>query len=243
MIRILIVEDEVAALRRIQNLLSECPYANEVVKTAESLEDTVRFLQDKTAIDLILMDIHLSDGNSLDIFDMTEVPCPVIFITAFDEYAVKAFKKLAVDYLLKPLKREELFAAIGKYADYFANRHRDTAENAGADAGQRYLIKIGNNLKTIDKGDVAYYFTASKITYLVTFEGKKYPLEQSLEQVEETAGNAFFRLNRQYIIHRDSIEGIQKFTKSRLRIKVKGLAETMVVSTEKAPVFRNWLVG
>ena len=231
------------ALRRIQKALSECPYPNEVVKTTDSLEETVAFLREKPAIDLILMDIHLSDGNSLEIFNMTNVINPVIFITAFDEYAIQAFKKLAVDYLLKPLKQEELFDAIRKYSEFFAKQKEEYKNKSGSEDGQRYLIKVGNNLKTISKADVAYYFTSSKITYLVTFEGKKYPLELNLEQVENISGSLYFRVNRQYIIHRDSIENIQKFTKSRLKIRIKGLADPIVVSTEKTPLFRNWLVG
>lgn len=243
MIRILIVEDEMIALRRIQKALLECPYPNEVVKTTDSLEDTVAFLREKPAIDLILMDIHLSDGNSLEIFNMTDVTSPVIFITAFDEYAIQAFKKLAVDYLLKPLKQEELFAAIGKYSEFFTQQKAEDKTQPGSEDGQRYLIKVGNNLKTISKADVAYYFTSSKITYLVTFESKKYPLELTLEQLENNVGPYFFRVNRQYIIHRDSIENIQKFTKSRLKIRIKGVTDPIVVSTEKTPLFRSWLVG
>lgn len=242
MIRIVVIEDEAVALRRMLLLLEKSPIEVQVVQTLDSVRDTIDFLNARDDFDLILQDIHLSDGNSLDIYQQIAVKKPVLFITAYDEYALQAFKQLSVDYLLKPLKKEELYAALYKYERFFTGeKHAPLpAENAESN---KYLIKVGNNLKTVDKKDVAFYFTSAKITYLMTFDDKKFPLEQSLEQVEESVGSDFFRVNRQYIIHRNSIEQIHKHTKSRIRLKLKGKAEDIIISTEKSPAFKDWLVS
>ena len=242
MIRIVVIEDEAIALRRILLLLEKSPIQVEVVQTLDSVRDTINFLTSRDDFDLILQDIHLSDGNSLDIYRQIEVKKPVLFITAYDEYALQAFKQLSVDYLLKPLKKEELYAALQKFDRFFSGEKLTTASTENHESS-RYLIRVGNHLKTVDKNEVAFYYTSAKITYLMTFDDKKYPLELSLEQVEASVGTDFFRVNRQYIVHKKSIEQIHKHSKSRIRLKLKGKVEDIIISTEKSPAFKEWIIS
>lgn len=243
MIRILIIEDEAVAVRRLENFLRESEHNTKVVDVLDSIQDAVRFLQDQSGIDLIFLDIHLADGSSFEIFKQIKITKPIIFITAYDAYAVQAFKQLSVDYLLKPLKKEELELSIKKYLSHFKPDPKAYEILAQTDKSDYYIIEVGQHIRTVDKKEVAYYFSASKITYLVTFDGKKYPLEYSLEQLEHQLDEHYFRINRQYIIHRDSISQMLKHTKSRIKVVVKGMTEPTVISTEKTPAFKEWLAG
>lgn len=243
MIRILIIEDEAVAVRRLENFLRESEHNTKVVDVLDSIQDAVRFLQDQSGIDLIFLDIHLADGSSFEIFKQIKITKPIIFITAYDAYAVQAFKQLSVDYLLKPLKKEELELSIKKYLSHFKPDTKAYEILAQTDKSDYYIIEVGQHIRTVDKKEVAYYFSASKITYLVTFDGKKYPLEYSLEQLEHQLDEQYFRINRQYIIHRDSISQMLKHTKSRIKVVVKGMTEPTVISTEKTPAFKEWLAG
>lgn len=243
MIRILIIEDEAVAVRRLENFLRESEHNTNVVEVLDSIQDAVRFLQDQSGIDLIFLDIHLADGSSFEIFKQIKITKPIIFITAYDAYAVQAFKQLSVDYLLKPLKKEELELSIKKYLSHFKTDPKSYEILTQTDKSDYYIIEVGQHIRTVDKKEVAYYFSASKITYLVTFDGKKYPLDYSLEQLEQHLGEQYFRINRQYIIHRDSISQMLKHTKSRIKVVVKGMTEPTVISTEKTPAFKEWLAG
>lgn len=237
MIRLVVIEDEAVALRRILTLLEKSPVPVRVVKTLDSVRESAEYLQHTDEYDLILQDIHLSDGNSLEMYKVNDFSKPVLFITAYDEYALQAFKQWSVDYLLKPLKKDELYQALEKFRLHFSDRQ--TLE----DEERHYLIKVGNHLKTVDKKEVAYYFSAAKITYVVTFDDKKYPLDDTLEQIESEVPSSFFRVNRQYIVHRESIHKIHTHTKSRLKLTLSGNKEEIVISTEKTPLFKEWLKG
>ncbi len=245
MIKLIIIEDEEAASDRLKEMLKSISSEIKIVKVMDSVADSIEYLSGNPSYDLILMDIHLSDGTSFEIFKHVHVTKPVIFTTAYDEYAIDAFKQYAVDYLLKPVKKDLLDMAIKKFEKYFRSPLPDYSKLSDSTSKEKkWMIKIGNNIRTINYDEVAYYFTVEKMTYCYTFDGKKYPLDNTLEYIESHVINSFFfRINRQFIIHQDAIDKMSTHTKSRVRIVLKPTGEEVIVSTERSPQFKKWLVG
>jgi DNA-binding LytR/AlgR family response regulator len=243
MIRIVIVEDEAAAVERLIEMLSTLPFLNKVVKILDSVTDSIDYFTTALEYDIILMDIHLSDGNSFDIFKHVAIQKPIIFTTAYSEYALAAFKQYAVDYLLKPVKKEQLASAINKYTSIYAIALPDyTLLPENTQIIKKWVIKIGQHIRLVAYPDVVYYYSQEKITYLMTFEGKKYPVDMSLEQIEsQIIDQHYFRINRQYIIHQKAIASMSTYTKSRVKIKLLPSNEEVIVSTERSPHFKKWL--
>lgn len=248
--KVLIIEDEMAAARRLHKLVVELLPAADVVGQADSIEDSLLLLsQHDDKLDLIFMDIHLADGSSFEIFKHIEIKTPIIFTTAYDQYAVQAFKVNAVDYLLKPIKKEELDKAIRKYQQL----HKRDAIDYGAiikalqpeDQVKRFLIRFGQQIRLVSMDEVAYFYTQDKITLLVNKEGKRYPIDYSLEKLEEQIDSRrFFRINRQFIVCINSIEEMYMYSKSRVRITLSPSSDIeTIVSTERSPHFKKWLVG
>ena len=247
--KILIIEDEAAALRRLSKLLVEIDPNIEIVEDLDSIESSIKWLQDNPMPDLLFLDIHLADGSSFEIFKHVDIKKPVIFITAYDEYALDAFKVNAIDYLLKPIKKTELEKAIEKYRQRSSSSSVDyqklaEAMNANTPA-KRFLIRFGQTLKVVDFTAVAFFYTSDKITFLVNKEGKRYPLDYSLEQLDEMADQSkFFRINRQFIVNIESIKEMYAYSKSRVKLVLDPPCELeIVVSTDRSPVFKKWLVG
>ncbi len=245
MIKIVIVEDEDAAVERLTEMLSRSSFNIQIIKVLDSVIDSIEYFSESDDYDIILMDIHLSDGNSFDIFHHITIKKPIIFTTAYSEFALDAFKQYAVDYLLKPIKSEQLEMALAKYNQLYLPTLPDYT-NLKPEKGieKRWMIKTGQNIRIIAHADVAFYFTQDKITYLMTFEGKKYAVEMSLEQIERQIIDAnYFRLNRQYIINRQAINTMSKHTKSRVRIMLSPTGDEVIVSTERSPQFKIWLIN
>jgi len=247
--KVLIIEDEDAAARRLQKMVKEIVPEAEIKDPLDSVEAVLNWLQGNEWPDLIFMDIHLADGSSFEIFNHVQVEKPVIFTTAYDQYAIQAFKVNAIDYLLKPIKKQELEQAIGKYQKWSGGAQMDYAQLARALQGEQYnkrfLIRIGQSIRVVEMKEAAYFYTESKITFVVTKEGKRYPLDYSLEKLEEMADpQHFFRINRQFIVNIDAIKEMYAYSKSRVKL---GLAPSCdldtVVSTERSPHFKKWLVG
>ena len=246
---VFIIEDEIAALQRLHKLLGQIRPAIEVVGTADSIESAVQLINRGPEPDLMFMDIHLADGSSFEIFKLVRVQKPIVFTTAYDQYALQAFSVHAVDYLLKPIKPEELQRAVEKYRriqhpselDYekLAKMVSDRVER------KRFLIRIGQRIKVVDLQEVAYFYTQDKITFLVTYHGKRYPIDYSLEKLEIiTEPHRFFRINRQFIIHIEAIDSMYAYSKSRVKIDLQPPCDVeTVVSTERSPHFKKWLVG
>jgi two-component system LytT family response regulator len=252
--KILIIEDENAAARRLEKLLAEVAPESVVVQRLDSVESSVLWLQSNPAPDLILLDIHLADGSSFEIFEHVAVTCPIIFITAYDEYALQAFKVNAVDYLLKPIKVNELSAALDKYkrvfkpvaADYGALldtlRKRETAPHYL----RRMLIRFGNSIKLADMADAAYFYTKDKITFLVLRStGKRFPIDHPLDKLEGLLDPThFFRINRQFIINIAAIREMHPYSKSRVKVELDPPTDLeTIVSAERSAEFKKWLVG
>ena len=247
--RILIVEDEPAAAKRLTKMVKSISDDFKVIDQLETIEGFLNAYEEYDALDLILMDIHLADGSCFEIFEHIEVETPIIFITAYDQYAVEAFRVNAVDYLLKPVKKGRLKEAIDKFKKQQSQAEIDykklAEEFSKESPSKRFLIKIGQKYKLVDSSEIAYFFTKNKITFLNTFEGKKYPLDHSLEQLDqEMDSSQFFRINRQYIIHIDAIDKMHTYSKSRVKIELDPpMDDDIIVSTERSPHFKNWLVN
>lgn len=249
--KVLIVEDEQAAVRRLQKLLSDIDPTIEVLGSVSSIEMAVKWFQSNPAPDLTLMDIHLADGSSFEIFEKAEVTSPIIFATAYDEYALKAFKVNAIDYLLKPIKQQELEQAIQKVAK--SGKGEESGEalmQKLAEAGfikkhKRILVKMGQAIKLIDLDQVAYFYSRDKISFAVLPGNKRYPLDQSLDQIEQMIDpEHYFRINRQFIVKMEAIEEMIAYSKSRVKLKMNPpTEEDAIVSKERSPEFKKWLLG
>ena len=248
---VLIIEDEQAALRRLKKLLAEVdiPASIEVIAELESIEQTLNWMNSHKNPDLIFMDIHLADGSCFDIFQHIDITSPIIFTTAYDEYALQAFKVNAIDYLLKPLKKEELESALKKFSKWKRgagfNYEKLSYLIEASQTSKRFMIKLGQQIRLVDIKEVAFFYTENKITFLVTQQGKRYPIDYFLDKVEEMLDpQKFFRINRQFIIHIDAIEEMHAFSKSRFKIILRPPAnQDVIVSAIRSPQFRKWLTG
>ncbi|HNP48053.1 MAG TPA: LytTR family DNA-binding domain-containing protein [Bacteroidia bacterium] len=253
--KILIIEDEEPAAQRLKKILDELEPGAELLGNLVSVRSAVEWLKNNPAPDLILLDIHLADGSSFEIFKMTEVKTPVIFITAYDEYAIQAFKVTSVDYLLKPIKKEELNEALQKFKSIYGKGKQpatpdfekllETLRQPQAEYKKRFLIRFGEHIKAVDAENVAYFYTEEKINFLRTLDNHTYHVDYNLDKLEEILDpTRFFRINRQFIISIDSIDQMFSFSKSRVKINLKPpINLDTIVSTERSPLFKEWLAG
>ncbi len=250
--RILIVEDEAAALKRLTKLLAEIAPDAEVIANTTSVEATVKWFAENPAPDLALFDVRLTDGDSFSVFERAQVECPVIFTTAFDEHALKAFRVHALDYLLKPVKQEELAAAITRLRSSATVRDLAPLAKDGtvisdvpATIIKRFLIRFGDRFRVVEPKDIAYIHSAEKNTFLRTREGRDLPLDESLDRLEpQLDPEKFFRLNRQIIVHFQSIKELLAYSKSRVKVIMDPpYVEDAVVSSERSAEFKRWLAG
>ncbi len=251
MIKTLIIEDEAIAARNLQRMLNDLEHSIEVTDTLDSVEDAVSHLQ-QSQQDLIFLDIHLSDGNAFQIFEQIDINTPIIFTTAYDQYAIKAFEQNSVHYLLKPINQKELSEAIGKYQNLFSQTNAPSEIDYQKIADlisskktyqQNFLIQIGRNLKPIDIEQVAYFFVKDKTTYLTTYKNRSYPLDLSLSQLEDkTNPDNYFRINRQYLISRKAINEIYYLSTTRLKVELNPKSEQdILVTIDKIGRFKKWL--
>jgi two-component system, LytTR family, response regulator LytT len=250
--KILLIEDEQAAVRRLEKLLREIVPESTILTNLDSIEASIAWLQQNPAPDLILMDIHLADGASFEIFNKTTITSPVIFVTAYDEYAVRAFRINAVDYLLKPIKSAELREAIKKYKKLHLSELPDYGQITQSIEQKdeqkhlkRLLIRFGQNIKLIEMNDVAYFYSQNKITFLITQSTqKRFPVDYPLDKLETLLDeNNFFRINRQFIINIAAIKEMHPYSKSRIKVDLFPASNIEnIVSTERCAAFKKWLV-
>lgn len=250
MLNILIVEDEPLAANRLQRLIKELEPEAQVVEVLDSVKGVVKWLKSNQA-DLIFLDIHLADGNSFSIFDQVEVNTPIIFSTAYDQYAIKAFKVNSVDYLLKPIEKEDLAASLKKYKGGLpAPSERDLQALVQAIKGQqqeeyqkRFIVTAGDKIKSIAAEEVAYFFGRQKYVFLVTKDNRRHIVDYTLGNLETLLNpDDFFRINRQFIISFPAISNMFTYSKSRIKIEMDPPTEIeAIVSIDKAKRFREWL--
>ena len=248
--KVLIVEDETAAYESLVEILKVIDPTIEVLANTESVGQTVKWLKNNPEPDLIFMDIHLSDGSSFLIFEHIEVETPIIFTTAYDEYAIDAFKQNSVDYLLKPIKTEELEKAIEKFKKWSRNDIVDYLSRLTQLApAPRYkdkiLIPIKDKLLPINLHDVSFFYTSDKNTQVFLKDGKSHPYSSTLEQVYASLDpNMFYRANKQFIVTRESVKDITIWFDSRLLITLDTeVPERIYISKNKATDFKTWMVN
>lgn len=249
--KILILEDEKLNSDRIQRLMLEIRPDNEIVGVLTSVKKTVDWLSKNECPDLIMMDIQLADGLSFEVFNLVEVKCPVIFTTAYDEYAIKAFKYNSIDYLLKPVEKEELEAAIVKFEGSVQKANQQYSPLIEELLSQiqpkayrtRFFLPYRDAYRKINVEDIAFFHSYMNISYANLTNGDKIVVPQTLETLEhELEPKNFFRINRQYIVHVNSIEKVHNFFNGKLKLKLKNHTDDdIIVSRTKAPLFKMWL--
>lgn len=247
--KVVIVEDEKLAAERLVTLLTNYDPSIKIIDCFESVEDTVQYLKQYPHPDLLFLDIHLSDGHSFEIFKQVSYTKPVIFTTAFDQYAIEAFRIFSIDYILKPVSQESLATAINKLNSLSVNfsaadLNKTSPSLQMLSYKKRFLGKIGQRLFFIQTENIAFFRADNKIVYLVDKEGNRYLVDYTLEQLHEQLNPLlFFRLNRSFIVNIDAIQQIKPWYNSRLKLSVKGSKnndDEMVVSRERVPEFRTW---
>jgi len=246
--KLIIVEDEQLAAERLMTLLRNYDPAVEVIACLESIEDTVRYLKSHSHPDLLLLDIHLSDGHSFEIFKQVNYSGPVIFTTAYDIYALEAFKLLSIDYILKPITQDALATALNKFKSlslsFNAARLRTGIPSMQEQRyKKRFLGKVGQRLFFIDSSDIAFFQADNKIVYLVDKSGTRYIVEHTMEKLEEQLDpRKFFHLTRKFIVNIEAIQQVKPYFNSRLKLSVLGAPqqEEMVISRDRVAEFRQW---
>ena len=247
--KILIIEDEEVAARNLKRLLIEAQPNIEVVDILPSIAESVAWFLSPKPIDLIFLDIQLSDGNCFDIFRQVHIETPIIFTTAFDEYALKAFELNSVDYLLKPIHPKKLAKAIEKFENRFQlgsstmNYSELIAQYTQANTYKtRFLVKSGQQLVSIEIGQIAY-FQRDEIVLLVTHDNHRYAVNFTLDELETHVNpDDFFRINRQFLVHRMALKNIFSYFNSKLKVDLKpAFKDDIVVSQEKASTLKMWL--
>ncbi|WP_420318867.1 LytR/AlgR family response regulator transcription factor [Ekhidna sp.] len=250
--RYIIIEDEQLAAKRLRSLIEDIRADYDFVAKFDSVESASISLP-VLSYDLIFMDIQLADGLSFDIFDQIEINKPIIFTTAYDEFALKAFKTNSVDYLLKPLAEEELTNAIKKFEKNF-NKPKSSSASVGNDLDklmkslqpggkERFVVKVGEHLKTVETDNLQLVYSQDKGTYLFTKEGKRFLVDFTLDRVEELLNpQQFFRISRKFIVSLSSIKDIIAFTNSRLEIVIDHFDDDqIIVARERVTDFKSWL--
>ncbi len=250
--KVFIIEDEIIAAQNLASMIKEIDSNIDIVGSAGSIEDAVEWLTKRSA-DLIFMDIHLSDGLSLSIFDIIEVSTPVIFTTAFDKYAVKAFKFNSVDYLLKPIRRTELADALSKFKKLRPITHMDLNKiiseirPKGGEYKERFLIQIGDLIKKVEEEQIAYFYASDKVVYLRTKEGNTFPIDYSLDKLEEILDPAkYYRINRKFIVKMSSISNMVAYSRGRVKLDLSPKTEESmeaIVSIDRSAMFKKWMDG
>lgn len=253
--KVLIVEDEMPSARKLKTFLSIIAPDFTVLDILDTIADTVEFLQENT-VDLIFLDIHLADGNSFDIFEQIDIDIPIIFTTAYNKYAIDAFKQMSIDYLLKPLEKERLKLAVDKYLK-IRNRHLKnnyytdykninkliTQISNQKEYKQRFMIHFRNKMKSIATSDIAAFYSESKSVFLMTYAGTTYDVPYSLEQLEQVLNpEEFFRANRQCIVSINTVEEAIAYSHNKLLLKtLPALPIEIIISSKKTSKFKKWL--
>jgi DNA-binding LytR/AlgR family response regulator len=247
--RIVIIEDETPAATRLEKMLKSINADIEIIAQLDSIEASLTWIEHNDLPDLIMMDIHLADGSCFEIFNFTKITCPIIFTTAYDEYAIQAFKVNVIDYLMKPINKTELEKALEKYNMLFTKSAEFDYSKITQDLAPQYLIrfliKLGQSFRLVDTKDVAYFFTENKMTYLIQQDGKQHVVDFSMEKLETSLDpKVYFRVNRQFIIGINAIQKLHTHSKSRVKIDLTPPSkEECIVSSEKSSEFKRWLTG
>jgi DNA-binding LytR/AlgR family response regulator len=245
---IVIIEDELPAYNRLLKLVEETIPSANVIAHHDSVTTAADWFSQNKTPDIVFLDIHLADGSAFDLLKRVKLECPIIFTTAYDQYAMDAFKAASIDYLLKPVKKDALKSAVQKLDEFrkiFAKSGDALVEALTQDYKKRFVIRFGEHIKTLPVEEIAYCFSENKATFARTFEGRTYPMDHNLDTLETMLPpEEFFRVNRQYIISLKAIDEMKTYSKARVIITLKPtVKEQPVVSSERAADFKSWLAG
>ncbi len=248
--KVVIIEDEAIAANNLEKQLLKVEPGVEILGKIDSIRDSVTWLSNNI-VDLIFLDIHLSDGLSFSIFDQIEVKTPIIFTTAYDQYTLKAFKVYSIDYLLKPIDLNELKMAIEKYKNLVSKNLRNTIDiqallesfRPTKEYQKKFIVHAGQKIKMIKTSEIAWFYGSDKGTFLYTFSNSSYAVDFSLDKLENLLNpEKFFRINRNYLINIESINEMYTLTKSRIKIELKPkTSDETLVSFNRMRGFRKWL--
>jgi DNA-binding LytR/AlgR family response regulator len=251
--KVVIIEDEHLTADRIATLLQQIDPGIEVISIIDSVKRSVEWFNSNEQPDLVFMDIQLADGLSFDVFDKVNIGAPVIFITAFQEYAIKAFKVNSVDYLLKPVSEEDLRAALAKYQRYFnqeltipaigGDLLKNIREMISKPYKSRFMIRVGEHIKTVDAENILYFYSLQKGTYLHSSGNRNYVIDYTLGALEDILDpNQFHRINRKYLISHGAISDVLTLSSSKLKVKLLHSDDDEIyISRERVATFKEWL--
>lgn len=252
--KILIIEDEPFAADHLELLVSQLRPNWEVLAKLPTIQETVSWLRSNQAYDVIFTDIQLADGICFEIFHQVEIDRPIIFTTAYDQYAIKAFKLNSIDYLLKPIDKPSLTTAFEKLeklqsttittqpTGFSPDQLQQLLQSLQPTYKQRFAIKIGDNIRLVPTDEILYFQSQHKMTYLTTEGGKRYPVQYTLQELGDLVDQRqFFRINRGVLLRDRAIQGVAMITNSRLKVKVPFVEEDFIVSRERCQEFKDWL--
>ena len=248
--RVIIVEDETAAVVNLRSMLATVAGDVEVVAVLESVEEAVEYFSQKPSADIVFMDIHLADGDSFRIFKSVEIEIPIIFTTAYNDYALEAFKVNSIDYLLKPYKEEDLRRALDKLQRLTATERHEQQKSreqmvAAVQGGtlQTMLLRYKDKIVPVAMDEVAFFYTYAERVTLTTLKGESYPVDKSLEALQQQLSESkFFRANRQFIVARSAVKDIAVWFGNRLALNlVVETPERIIISKARVPEFKQWL--
>lgn len=246
--KVLIIEDEIPAVNRLIRLLSELEPDWEIIGSIDEVSLVIEWFNKHPMPDLVFMDIQLADGFSFDVFKEVAITCPVIFITAFDQYAVDAFRVNGLDYILKPIQKEVLIESLDRFKKMNSSKSVNMDElsklfKQNVQFKERFLVKSGEELNFVRSVEIAYFLSEASYSFIVTKSGNRYILDQTMDQIErEVDPSLFFRINRKQIVCIDSISKIQPYFNNRLKLVLtpKDRQES-VVSRTRVKTFKEWL--
>lgn len=252
--KIIIIEDETPAAKRLVSLLKKINPEIEILSVIDSVKGAVKWFRENDTPDLAFVDVQLADGTCFDIFEVTDPGCPIIFVTAYDEYTLKAFKLNSIDYLLKPVDSKELEQSIKKFKTLAQQAPHPTPvtelekllkdfKSISRKYKTRFLVKTGEAYNTILCSDISYFFIEDQLVHIITHEGKRHIIDNSLDDLEKALDPYMFsRINRQMIVSVSAIKSIHKWFNSRLRIELSpSFPDDVIVSREKVSDFKAWL--
>ena len=251
--KILIIEDEQLAAEKLVATVKSIDANYEVVAVLNSVDASIKWLENNEEPDLILSDIHLADGICFNIYSSVKISSPIIFTTAYEKYAIKAFEVNSVDYLLKPVTKERLETAMSKYNTLNNSKGEDQAElyeefkkilsQNNKEYKSRFLCKLGNKIKSVPTTSIRYFYSKDKMTFIIDEDGNRLPVNNTLDEIDSLLDPSdFFRLNRQVITNFSAIDEIHPYFKGRMKLKLNPNADMdIVISTERTPLFKAWL--
>lgn len=245
--KVLIIEDEMPAFNRLSKLIQEVVPVADILPQLDSVNAARKWFSEHLLPEVVFMDIHLADGSAFDLLESLKLDCPIIFTTAYDQYAIDAFKVSSIDYLLKPVKREDLqkaFLKLKQFRHIFEQTVRKAPEEK-PEFKKRFVIRYGEHIKTLNVEEIAYFYSENRATFARNHDGRNLPIDYNLDTLEDLLDpSRFFRINRQYLISLDAIAEMKTYSKARVIVTLKPQTqEQPVVSSERSAYFKQWLAG